>query len=218
MKKLVSLLLIFTLVFASVAAVSANDITGEWVLTEITNEDGVAVSNPAQYGIDMSLIINADGSFEMSAMGTAGVGSWRMEGDTLVLTSSGKVEFTFDGTCIRGEYSGMGMKFERSSEIPAAEEVAPASDTELVGNWVVTGLSGSGISIDPVAYGIEITLVLNADWSFEMTVQGETGKGTWSMDGDAVVINALGGTLRLAYDGTSLQGDLEGTTLTFTKK
>ena len=55
-----------------------------WYLVSLTQE-GVTM-NPADYGLEISMTLNADGSSAMVAYGEDSVGSWSVEGDVISIT------------------------------------------------------------------------------------------------------------------------------------
>ena len=68
MKKLLSVLLVLIMLFAACAWAEGADLTGEWYLVEATM-GGISI-NPAMLGMDMFLVLNADGTATWNMVGS----------------------------------------------------------------------------------------------------------------------------------------------------
>ena len=91
-------------------------------------------------------------------------------------------------------------------------------NSKMAGSWVISELSTNGMSIDPAMMGYVINLELKSNGKFSLTMDGQSGSGTWSMNGNKLTLKAAGGDLILTYDGTYLSGTIEGVGVKFSKK
>lgn len=85
------------------------------------------------------------------------------------------------------------------------------NDDGLVGTWKLTEMSVNGISISIAAFGVSMTLVVNADETYSMTMSiggdEDTETGTWTATSSHLTINPTGGgseTIPYTLDGDQL--------------
>lgn len=187
MKKLTAallcVLLAMTLCFC--AAAEAVDYTGKWLLTAV--EMAGMSFDPSALGMEMSMILNADGTCTMNAMGVEDAGTWVATETGVDMTDSeGTVDsFALVDGKLTAEQEGMKIVFTHESDIAAETETteettaAVTVPADYVGQWKLTSMTVSGMSMDPAALGLEMTMTLNADGTCTMAAMGETDAGTW---------------------------------------
>ena len=96
--------------------------------------------------------------------------------------------------------------------IPAVAETA--TDTFL-GTWYMVEMSQDGMTIDPATMGIEISLTLNEDGTFELAMNGEGEQGTWEAADAGLVLTMGEDTLEIAVGDGELNCDFLGTPVKF---
>jgi len=80
------------------------------------------------------------------------------------------------------------------------------SDDPNVGLWKATSVSMMGMTMDPAeVFESGITLELKANGKFELSMDGETGNGSWDIDG---------GKVQLTSSDAEMSGTVSGNTMT----
>lgn len=90
---------------------------------------------------------------------------------------------------------------------------------DYTGEWMLTGAQASGVTVDPTALGLEMSMVIMEDGTCALYSMGEEEAGTWVLieggiavtDADAVAMNML-----LNEEG-ALTTEQSGVTLIFTR-
>lgn len=90
---------------------------------------------------------------------------------------------------------------------------------DYTGEWALTGAQASGVTVDPTALGLEMSMVIMEDGTCALYSMGEEEVGTWVLieggiavtDADAVAMNML-----LNEEG-ALTTEQSGVTLIFTR-
>ena len=81
------------------------------------------------------------------------------------------------------------------------------SDDPMVGTWNATKIEYMGVEMDPAEADMEFTLTFTSDGKVTATTNGEDdGAGTWEAGDD--------GTYTITTDGETLDGTIDGTTMT----
>ena len=200
MKKLLCALLALAMLCACAAAETV-DVTGTWYLAEVYY-DGVS-TNPAQLGMEMTLILRADGTVDMDTQWEfldrmsemygdqetnlleeelPSEAHWEMDGDKVVLSYEDKtVELTLvDGNLVRtlskGDSEGNGMQELDSMEVYSREK--PAANYFDPGapltDVTVEDFDGTWNAAIVNLAGMELTA---EEMVLEMTVERSGGSG-----------------------------------------
>lgn len=147
MKKLISLILVAVLALAGFA--SADDVTGTWYLTAMTQ--GEMTVDPAMIGMEITMTLNPDGTADMNALGEVTSGSWTVEGANVTITVDGTPQtFVYDGTALVADLGDMGMKFERTAgeTYVRPAEVYATDISQFDGEWTAYKAGVMGMYMD----------------------------------------------------------------------
>lgn len=214
MKRKLTLLLacLMALTMALTGAAESLSPVGTWTLTGV-EMPGMTL-DPSALGMDLSLVLNEDGTVQMAMGGLVEEGTWSMEGDTVTILDANGDTMTLtlaeDGT-LRGEDDGVGMIFTHSGEAaPIANEmVAPEGALEDValadfnGEWTAThGLAmGQEMSMEQIGQQMDVSI---QDGSFTLTTADGSGTLQATLDGNALIVDTAGVQLPfyLLEDGT----------------
>lgn len=100
------------------------------------------------------------------------------------------------------------------------EKTSPA-----VGTWKATTVSVSGVSVDVDEYlkqsgneDVKMEMVLNKDNSMSIDMAGQTGEGTWKLDGSTLTLTIDGDSLDTTYEDGKITMDLSGVSMTLEKQ
>ena len=175
-KKIGALLL--TLMMACVAisamALTAEEVQGDWYLTEMTGtNDGETFSiNPAAMGIQIQLTLNEDGTAVMKNLSDETdedqVGTWEIKDDAVVLTENDEaMTLILEDGILKGEMDGSGFVFSREmGEAVAAPEVISAeSEDVFLGSWKV-----SLINMDGTLFPVDTINQMGLEFSSTLTI------------------------------------------------
>ncbi len=154
MKKFVSLLVVLMMACMLLPAVAEEDLTGDWYLVD------VAGMNPADMGMSITMTLNADGTANMvsimSGTDLSQDGTWRIEGDKLIVSTNDgapDTEMTIGDGVLTGDMGGGAIAtFSRdasaTAETTVFAEVNPdAQPEDFNGNWYATHVSMQGMTI-----------------------------------------------------------------------
>ncbi len=174
MKKIVSLILVACLACMLIPAM-AEGVVGTWYLVEM--QANGAVVNPAQMGINWTMVFNEDGTAEnrMEMMGQVqeASGTWTMEGDTITFTVEGNPATMqlVDGK-LSADMNGQTAVF--SQEAPAAVEkpavVAAESEEAFFGDWELCAIDMMNMYMEKSMLGMA-----GMEW-FNVKLSIEAGK------------------------------------------
>jgi len=150
MKKLAALLL-GLLVLGTLATAQTADYTGTWYLVSVEIE-GITL-NPADLGIDQTIVLNADGTGLISTADEEDEpAAWTLDGETLTITAGeSPLDFTAndDGQLV-ADAEGYIMTFGRepaSSSFVAAAQIAAADISDFDGIWTITTVDANGMIV-----------------------------------------------------------------------
>lgn len=233
MKKILSLALVFCLAFLMVPALAEEDVTGEWYLTEIIMGD--ESTNPAAFGMDMTMSLAADGSATLtSAVGEESeseAGTWALADNYLTITAeSGEpAEFVLEDGLLKSDLGGMVMIFSR--EAPEAlvlpQPVAAAGEEDFLGTWVVTSIGAGDVLMPAATFGLVSQMTIEPGKAVESSGEGDaavtTEYATEFADGVLKLTSDLGieTVLELNDNGglsSTLQLDEENALVTYMEK
>lgn len=191
MKKLISLILVVVLAFAGFAA-SAEDITGTWYLTEAVSE-GLSI-DPSTLGMEMTLVLNADGTGALAALGQEMACTWTFDGQagTIDLGDDGTTAFTCDGTTLSIDVSGTVMNFSRtaSEAFTRPAEVYVQDIAAFNGTWSPVKFGIAGVYVDA---SLLTTFGVDADTFALMNIVIENGNVDFM--GEPIVFSLVDGLL-----------------------
>ncbi|NLD83650.1 MAG: copper resistance protein NlpE [Clostridiales bacterium] len=190
MKKMMALTLAL-LMLLSLAPALAEDVTGEWYLTQAVV--GETAIDAAALGMEMTLVLNADGSMTLISAypgeeANEETAAWALDGDSLVITADGETQpfGTFVEGRLEAEDGGAKMIFtrEKPEAVPAAQPVAAESAEAFLGVW-----HAARVDMDGTVVPLDMVASMGLDISVALTV--EEGKAT-------AQISLLGAELPLA--------------------
>jgi len=243
MKKFLSVLLALLVMLSGISAFASEaDLVGDWMLTQASAEG--MTFGAADLGVEMTVTLNADGTATMSMTsdGTteAAEGSWIMIGDVVTITADNEpADFTYENGRLALTEDGVTMYLDKDGIIPAdaepsmdlsgllgesevsegtAVEAAVPNADELIGAWTLAGASSSGIELTPEELGMEMSVVLNADFTAVISVvtadssEEDTGS-SWGLTATgATLTDSTGDSLSMYLeDGLLVLDDNAGT-------
>ncbi|MEI3176674.1 MULTISPECIES: lipocalin-like domain-containing protein [unclassified Candidatus Paralachnospira] len=95
----------------------------------------------------------------------------------------------------------------------------------VVGNWKATTVSVSGVSVDVDEYlkqsgneDVKMEMVLEKDNTMSINMAGQTGEGTWKLDGSTLTLTIDGDSLDTTYEDGKITMDLSGVSMTLEKQ
>ena len=95
----------------------------------------------------------------------------------------------------------------------------------VVGNWKATTVSVSGVSVDVDEYlkqsgneDVKMEMVLEKDNTMSINMAGQTGDGTWKLDGSTLTLTIDGDSLDTTYENGKITMDLSGVSMTLEKQ
>ena len=184
MKKLVSLLLammVACMMVPAMAEVTAETVTGEWFVTEMLA--GEMSINPADMGMEISLVLNEDGTMVMTMAGESQNGTWALADGKVQLTAgegdeASTVEMTVeeDGT-LKGGDEGQVLVFSREKPegLVIPTPVDAESEDAFLGTWNVYMIGMDG-QVMP------LSMMTAAGFEIGGTMTIEAGKATMSLN------------------------------------
>lgn len=91
---------------------------------------------------------------------------------------------------------------------------------DYTGLWVLTGVSTSGVTVDPSALGLDMTMELYEDGTCTLVALGEEEAGVWVLiEGGVAVTDADAATMNLLLNEEgALTVEEEGATMIFTQE
>lgn len=209
MKKLLSVLLVLIMLFAACAWAEGADLTGEWYLVEATM-GGISI-NPAMLGMDMFLVLNADGTASMGQTlgeeSETAEGTWaRTETGIEITAGETTTPFVLDGDQLKMEIDEENaMVFGREKPVAAAlpAPVAAESEDAFLGTWTASQASMLGMTVPAEAAGMAMTLTVEPGKAF-MDTDGEIEEmATAFTDGALIMTETVMGEIKaqLTEDG-----------------
>ena len=177
-----------SLAFAGMG-MAAEDITGEWYLGMMTSEEGSY--SPSDFGMEITLTLNEDGTAQVDSMGSVVDGSWEADGDGWKLSADGELRMILDEEIlVVTDASGSDdtvMQFSREkTEAPEASPVrADAALEDFNGTWNIDSLFMGSIRMPVDMFGESITRITIEDgvitYHSEMD-SGDEEVGTYTTD------------------------------------
>ena len=169
MKKILSLLLALAMMLGCVAFAEGVDYVGTWVLTG-AESDGVQMgpSTLAAIGMDMKVVVNADGTVTLSMMGMEEGGTWAATENGIAITDSTEtVEIAYQNEMLLMNQSGVTMMLTREGAAPAIVEaegptaLAGVDPVAFEGQWLLTTANFMGVEMSAETVGVYMALVLS---------------------------------------------------------
>ena len=172
MKKVLSvvtaLLVALTMLSAgALATPEPGDVLGIWYLTSIVYGD--TAMNPADFGMEITLELNEDGTANMGTVGDDDVetGTWVIAGDQIIISTDGEdIEFTLeDGNLIAEQDEGLMIFGRERPEFETYEIVPIRTDAALAdfnGNWIafLAANEEEGLKFPAAALGFDVSLAI----------------------------------------------------------
>ena len=160
MKKLIAVLLILALL-GTMAMAEAADVVGTWYAVEVVVEG--QTFSPADFGIEVIVTLNEDGTATMDGVGDAAEGTWTIDGDTVTITEKdaedtvmtlvdGKLTMSTDETT---------MVFSQEAPeafVPAAAIEAALEDFTGIWKAEQIGLEGQYYSVSLLGADVTATI------------------------------------------------------------
>ena len=169
MKKILSLLLALAMMLGCVAFAEGVDYVGTWVLTG-AESDGVQMgpTTLAAVGMDMKVVVNADGTVVLSMMGMEEGGTWAATENGIAITDSAEtVEIVYQNEMLLMDQSGVTMMLTREGAAPAIVEaegptaLAGVDPAAFEGQWLLTTANFMGVEMSAETVGVYMALVLS---------------------------------------------------------
>ena len=169
MKKILSLLLALAMMLGCVAFAEGVDYVGTWVLTG-AESDGVQMgpSTLAAVGMDMKVVVNADGTVTLSMMGMEESGTWAATENGIAITDSTEtVEIAYQNEMLLMDQSGVTMMLTREGAATAIVEaegptaLAGVDPVAFEGQWLLTTANVMGMEMPVDGLGLYMALVLS---------------------------------------------------------
>ena len=169
MKKILSLLLALAMMLGCVAFAEGVDYVGTWVLTG-AESDGVQMgpTTLAAVGMDMKVVVNADGTVVLSMMGMEEGGTWAATENGIAITDSAEtVEIAYQNEMLLMNQSGVTMMLTREGAAPAIAEaegptaLAGVDPVAFEGQWLLTTANFMGVEMSAETVGVYMALVLS---------------------------------------------------------
>ena len=184
MKKLFSLLLVLMLALGCTAFAEGADYTGEWVLTGA--EGNGTVLDISGMGLEMSMLLNEDGTCTLITNGMGETGAWvEIEGGVTVTDGAGAAnDFMLTEDKLVAEEGGAKMIFSRVGEMGAYADV-----------WVVTSMEMMGMTMDAASAGLEMSMELKVDGTGVLAANGATDVCTWAVTATGITTTDSAGTV-----------------------
>ncbi len=188
MKKLLSLLLALAMLLGCTAFAEGVDYTGTWVLTGAEYE-GVQMgpSALAAIGLDMTMVLAADGTLTLTTMGMEEAGTWVATETGIAITDEAEtLDVLYQNDMLVLEESGSLMMLTREGAAPAIAEatgpvaLAGVAPEAFEGQWLMTHVSFMGMELTAEDMGIYMALVLT---------EGAGLLGTTDENGEAIAEN-----------------------------
>ena len=95
----------------------------------------------------------------------------------------------------------------------------------VVGTWKATTVSVSGVSVDVDEYlkqsgneDVKMEMVLEKDNTMSINIAGQSGEGTWKLDGSTLTLTIDGDSLDTTYEDGKITMDLSGVSMTLEKQ
>ena len=219
--------------------------TTAFVLTSVANP-AASIDLVAEDGAVMTLVLGADGTYTFSFVSNAEpdeneAGTYTVsgttltvtptngpqetmaifrDGDTMTLTLDDRAQFTEGGA---EEDAVLVITLRRTDATDTTDETDPTGvePANLAGTWtataiVFTSIANPTLSVDEVADGATMTIVLSADGTYTLTFvfpgeENENEMGTYTVSGSTLTITPTGGTQETM--GVSRNGDTMTLTL-----
>lgn len=186
--------------------------TGMWYGVSMTMEGSTYPL--AEMGLEMTLEIHADGTFERTIDGEAETGVCAVESSSVIV--DGLPASLADGQ-LTVEQDGVLMVFSR--EKPEVAEIAPENESaalsDYLGVWTVTSVTADGMTLPAEAAGMSGDTITVYGETLDMTLMGtELADLPCAMDGHRLSFTLIdtAAYLTLRTDGT-LAFDMEDGTL-----
>lgn len=93
--------------------------------------------------------------------------------------------------------------------------VALAEDADIIGTWYLNEVASNGMSFDPSALGLDITMTLDEDEKATTVSGEETMVSYWRKNGDEYFTPFNGGLLVFAPQDGNLVGEMDGVQMVF---
>lgn len=176
MKKLLSLLVALTMLLGCMAFAEGVDYTGTWVLTG-AEASGMQMGPAilAMFGMDMTMVLNADGTMTMTMMGMEETGTWTVAENGINVDDGTDVQlFTYQDEVLAAVSEEQTLLFTREGAAPAIEEapavvsLANVDPVAFEGEWVLTTATMFGMEVSAEEIG-SILLLNMAEGACECT-------------------------------------------------
>lgn len=95
---------------------------------------------------------------------------------------------------------------------------ALAESTEIAGMWYLDEIMIDGVSLEPSAFDMDMTLELRSDGSAWGMTEGAEKTGSWTANGETVAITLAGQTESFALQGGKLIGHRDNTKIILVKE
>ena len=202
MKRMLSVLLCFALVFTCSAAFAetAFDYTGIWSIIAVDEGGQIKTANEA--GVpDMTMALEADGTNRVYSvmLGEDSTGTWRAA-DGGVITTDGS------GTEVFFALDGEGRLVSEDTD----RRVILSRFSTYCGTWTLRFGVNGGKTFSVSEMGTDLTIVLQEGGACAMRSKGRTITGTWTEEEGGVTIDAMGMPVFFAFENGILSSEENG--------
>lgn len=161
MKKAFAALLVLSMLLSAVALAESTGAAGTWYLIEVQSEG--QTFNPADFGMEMTLVLNEDGTAAMNGVGDEpSTGTWTIDGSTVTVTiDDDPLDFALEDGKLTASQDNLTMVF--STEPSEAATFAPAAPVEaaaaedFAGTWNAAKIGLEGTYYDAAILGADVT-------------------------------------------------------------
>ncbi len=201
MKKITCMLLTLVMLLGMVAFAESTDLAGEWKLSLLS--DGEDEYNPADLGMDMVMVLAADGTAKVVTAGQEDMnGTWIATADGANITIEGdEMAFALMEGFLVMDDGDIIMLFEKVG---------------LAGVWYLMTMSDGETEYSVADIGMDMILTLYNDGSAVFAVTGEEDEnGTWTEIENGVEVTIDGDPLVFILTDGALVADMEGVVMVF---
>lgn len=144
--------------------VNAADITGEWY--------------GSPYGVDMRLTLSENNTYvrDKTEDGMTEYGTWRLDGDKLILDEGNEIEMVFDYTNdkLSAETGGIYYMFTREEQQKEEEkEKETADETDFEGEWQAYEINSGEVTAGTDVFKIDDMNITVKDGKVSMNAESE---------------------------------------------
>ena len=202
---------------APAAGLTDDDVVGTWVCAGV-RRNGTLISADMM-GLNATMTFKADGSCRMTLNGEEYNDKWYIDAESGRIAMGSDLLPIINGELLLEADTDSPFVFIREeAEIPAAP-AAPAasgaSQTDVVGKWVLYAIGTEGDMMIAADYGLDSTMTFNEDGTCVMTLMDDVYRDTWSVNEEGMLV--MGGDSVNPIINGEIHLDLDGVTAIFVR-